>query len=66
LLPLLKLDHHLDRFAVVHRALAVGHVVEFDNAVEHAAGFDPPVEDIRQQLFNTRERAPGPGDLMLL
>src|SRR6266513_1740916 len=35
-----KLDHYLDRFAVVHRAVAVGHAVEIRDAVEYFARLD--------------------------
>jgi hypothetical protein len=44
--------HHLDRLAVVHRAIAVGHAVKTDDAIEDAAGVDPPFEDVRQELVD--------------
>src|SRR6185436_14656235 len=45
------LDHHLDRFALVHRAIAVGNAVEVHNAVEDAAWLNPALHDIGQKLF---------------
>src|SRR4051812_24592745 len=33
-----ELYHHLDRFALVHRAITVGHAVEIDHAIEHTSG----------------------------
>src|SRR6266513_3521915 len=35
-----KLDHYLDRFAVVHREVAVGHAVEIRDAGEYFARLD--------------------------
>src|SRR5882762_1520596 len=46
------LDHDLDRFAVVHRPVAVGHPLEAHHAVEDVAGFDPAFEDVRQELLD--------------
>src|SRR5207244_7847870 len=48
------LHHHLDRFALVHRPVAVGHLVEAEDAVEDAAGFDAAFEDVRQELLEVR------------
>ena len=47
--------HHLDRLAVVHRPVAVRHLVEVHDAVEDAAGLDPALENVRQELFDVRE-----------
>jgi hypothetical protein len=44
------LHHDLDRFAVVHRPVAVGHLVEADHLVEDAAGLDAALQDVRQLL----------------
>src|SRR5688572_6524099 len=45
-----RLDHHLERLAIGHRAVAIGDAVEVDRAVEHLARLDPAVEDVRQEL----------------
>src|SRR5581483_3756283 len=47
-----ELDEELDRLALVHRAVAVRHVLERAGAVEDAAGLDPPLEDVRQELLD--------------
>ena len=52
----LELDQELDRLALVHRAVALGHLVERAGAVEDAAGLDPALEDVRQQLLDVGAR----------
>src|SRR5207249_1823871 len=47
-----ELNHDLDRFAVVHRAIAIGHAVEIRHAVEHATGLDSALHHIRHQLLD--------------
>src|SRR5205823_10572430 len=47
-----KLDHDLECLAFVHRAVAVGDLVEADDPVEDAARIDAAFEDIRQQLLD--------------
>src|SRR3954468_4130272 len=60
-------NHDLDRLAVVHRAVPVRHVVEAARAVEYAAGLDPALEDVREQLLDVRarrRRAAGDADVL--
>src|SRR3712207_1623519 len=45
-------DQDLDRLAVGHRPVAVGHAVEADGAVEDAARLDRAGEDVGQQLLD--------------
>jgi Zinc-binding dehydrogenase len=45
-------DHHLDRLAVGHRAVAVRDAVEADGPVQHLAGVDQALEDVGQQLLD--------------
>ena len=52
----LELDEHLERLALVHRPVAVGHVVERADAIEDAAGLDLPLENVRQQFLDVRAR----------
>src|SRR5215208_5033956 len=52
--------HDLDRLAVVHRPVAVGHAVEADGPVEDAPGLDPALEDVRQELLDVRAYRGGP------
>jgi hypothetical protein len=42
-----ELDQDLDRLALVHRAVSVGHAVEVRDPIEYAAGLDPAFEDVR-------------------
>src|SRR5439155_24295808 len=49
-----RLDQDLDRFPVVHRAVAVRYVVEAHDPIEDSTRSDPAVEDIRQQLLDVR------------
>jgi hypothetical protein len=44
-----ELDLELEDLALVHRAVAVRHIVERTAAVEDAAGLDPPLEHVGQQ-----------------
>src|SRR5919106_6753877 len=53
-------DHDLDRFAVVHRPVAVGYFVETDDTVEHAAWLDASVDDVREQFLDVRPRGSQP------
>src|SRR4051812_29934720 len=48
----LKLDHHLDCLPVVHGAVAVGHAVEIDHAVEDTARLDSAFHHVRHQLLD--------------
>src|SRR4051812_10268339 len=48
----LELDHHLYRFAVVHRAIAVGDSIQIRHAVEHATRLDPALHHVRHQLLD--------------
>src|SRR6266508_4728920 len=45
-------DEHLQRFAIGHGAVAVGHVLEADGAVEHLARLERAVEHVGQQLLD--------------
>jgi hypothetical protein len=54
-----EVDHHLDRLAVVHSPVAVGHPVEVRRAIEDASGLDPAVEDVRKQLLDIGARRRG-------
>jgi len=42
-----ELDQDLDRLALVHHAVAIGHAVEVRDPIEDAAGLDPAFEDVR-------------------
>ena len=41
-----RLDHDLNRLALVHRTIPVRHFVEFDGAVEHPAGMNSSLKHI--------------------
>src|SRR3569833_3100491 len=45
-----RLDEHLLRFAVRHRAVAVRHALDVGGPVENATGLVLAVEDVRQQF----------------
>jgi len=45
---LLRLDLELQDFTVVHRAVAVGHILDRPGAIEDAARLDPSFENVRQ------------------
>jgi hypothetical protein len=51
-----RYDHHLDRLAVVHRPVAIGHLVEGAYAVEDASGLDSAFEDVGEKLVDVRAR----------
>src|SRR4249919_2345913 len=55
----LWLDLELQDFAVVHRAIAVRHVLDRAGAVEDTTWLDPTVEDVRQQLLDVRAHGRG-------
>jgi hypothetical protein len=44
----------LDRLAVVHRPVAVGHTLDVRDAVEDPPWFDPALEDVGQQVLDVR------------
>ena len=41
---LCRIDHDLQRFAIVHGSIPVGNFVKTDNAIEHAAWLNEAVE----------------------
>src|SRR5436190_8544077 len=45
-------DHHLDGFAIIHRPVTVGNIVKTHGPIEHAAGLDVPLKNIRQKVFD--------------
>jgi hypothetical protein len=51
-ISLLKRDLELEDFAVVHRAVAVRHLVECGRTVEDTAGLDPSLQDVWQERFD--------------
>src|SRR5215218_3871561 len=55
-----ELDQDLDRLALVHRPVAVGHPADVRDPVEDAAGLDPSVEDVREQLLDVGAQRRGP------
>src|SRR5439155_20291006 len=64
---LLEVDQDLDGLALVHRAVAVRHLVEADDSVEDTAWLDPPVEDVRHELLDVcarRGRTAGDADVV--
>src|SRR5215210_279115 len=52
--------HYLDRLAIVHRPVAVGHPVEAHDTVEDAAGLDPALQHVRQELLYVGAHRRGP------
>src|SRR6266536_2100373 len=46
------LDHDLDRLPLVHRPVAVRHLVEAHDPVEDPAGLDPAIKDVGQKLLD--------------
>src|SRR5438128_975645 len=46
--------HDFDRLALVHPPVAVGNLLEADDPVEDAAGLDPSLQDIGEQLLDVR------------
>lgn len=45
--PRLELDQNLDRFAVIHCAIAAGHVIELTDPIEDATRLDTAFENVR-------------------
>src|SRR5437667_3104103 len=50
----LGLDHHLDCFALVHGAVAIGNLIQSDYPIEYPARLDLALEHIGKQLLNVR------------
>ena len=50
----LELDLEFEDFALVHRPVAVRHLVERTDAVEDAAGLDASLKHVGQQLLDVR------------
>src|SRR5437870_10092775 len=50
----LGLHHHLDCFALVHGAVAVGNLIQSDDPIEYPARLDLALEHIGKQLLNVR------------
>src|SRR5581483_3369350 len=48
----LRPDHNLERLALVHRPVTVGHPVKVCDEVEDAARIDPALKNIRQQFLD--------------
>src|SRR3954451_5217833 len=55
-----RLDQDLDRLAVGHRAVAVGHAVEVGRGVHDLPRFDGAVEDVGHQLLDVGADRRGP------
>src|SRR4029077_17702774 len=49
---LLGFNHHLNGFPIVHRAVTIRNVVKADGPIEHATGFDIPLENVGQEIFD--------------
>ena len=63
----IRLHHDFDCPALVHSSVAVGDLVEADDPVEDAAGFDLAPKDVREQRFDIgADRSGAPPTLMLL
>lgn len=45
--PRLELDQNLGRFAVIHCAIAAGHVIELTDPLEDATRLDTAFENVR-------------------
>src|SRR2546422_5091723 len=52
--PSSELDQDLDRFAFVHRPVAVRHLVEAHDPIEDSTRFDQAFEDVREELLDVR------------
>src|SRR5438876_3803896 len=52
--PSSELDQDLDRFAFVHRPVAVRHLVEAHDPIEDSTRFDEAFEDVREELLDVR------------
>jgi hypothetical protein len=48
------LDQDFDRLAFVHGYVAFRHSVQPDGPIEHPAGLDSAIEDVRQKLVDVR------------
>jgi hypothetical protein len=59
-----ELDLELEDLALVHRAVAVRHIVERTAAVEDAAGLDPPLEHVGQQPLDVGAYRCGPPPML--
>ncbi len=60
-------NHHFDRFAIVHVAIAVRHTIEIHHAIEHLAGLDASFENIWQECsVYARTGAGSPPTLIFL
>jgi hypothetical protein len=55
-----KRPQDLERLALVHRAVAVRHLVERTDAVEDAVGLDPSLKHVGQQLLDVGAYRCGP------
>src|SRR3954468_5633518 len=65
--PRSRLDEDLDRLAVGHRAVAVGHAVEVGRGVQDLPRLDGAVEDVGHQLLDVgadRRRPAGQADVV--
>src|SRR5262249_31902034 len=49
---LLGRDHHLDGFPIVHRPVTVRNIVKTHGPIEHAAGLDLALKNVRQKLLD--------------
>src|SRR5947209_12669632 len=52
--PSSELDQDLDRFAFVHRPIALRHLVEAHDPVIDSTRFDQAFEDVREELLDVR------------
>src|SRR5260221_14446786 len=50
----LELDQDFYRFALIHRPVAIRHIVEAGDPIKDSPRLNPAFEDIRQQLLNVR------------
>src|SRR5260221_13761939 len=50
----LEFDDYLDRFACVHRTVAIRDLIEFTCPIENTTRFDPAFENIREQFLDVR------------
>src|SRR4029078_3935029 len=51
---LLGRNHHLDGFAIVHRAVTVGNTIKYDRSIEYSTGRDIPLKNVRQKFLDIR------------
>ena len=59
-LLLLGFDHHLQRLALVHGAVAAGNALEIDRAVEDATGLNSSFHHVREKLVHIGPHWAGP------